>query len=731
MVKFITKFIRNLGLFFIIGFSFFSIFASSFVSEVDHDTILGQLLEYTSFMENRFYDFRMRQNLDPKFKSQEIVLVKIDDYSLQKIGTWPIPRSVHAQMINKLSHFGAKIVLLDVMYPEKAPVCGPSSPDTELAAAFKNFQASGTSRAFLAYTFDSNEPMEEIPAVMYDFLLDSSQSGNIGMELHHVSRHNFPIQELLDSGVGVAHIAMAEDLDGIFRQYQMVANVDTMYFGSLALNGYEAYTNEPTKLIIKKDGQGEIKIHGKSLDINPKGQTKVRFVGGTDNFETISLYDLVSSSNDDQKLKTILKDKMVFVGSTALGAHDLRPTALDPKMPGVYVHMNIAHMLIHQYFFQSVNDSIKYSLIMLVLGVAVLLLLQRFGSAVLDLFATFALIVATYYTDRFYLMPLGYEMKLFYCYFCFIGCYSWNTFLNFSEANKEKKQIRGTFARYVAPSIVDEMLKEPDKLKVGGQKMDITCLFSDVRDFTSISEQLTATELAQSLNRYMGAMTDIVFDTQGTLDKYIGDAIVAFWGAPLPLKNHAQHAVEGAIKMMDLLPAINEEFKLQGRPEFKVGIGLNSGECSVGNMGSSRIFSYTALGDNMNLGSRLESLCKYYGVHINISEYTYERIDHSKITTRPIDRVKVKGKNNPVKIYEVLHTHHPFMLDQMALSSYFEAYELFVAKKFDESKVLLEKILEAHPEDKPSKRIKDLCDNFIQRPDLAGPDHDVTTMTEK
>ncbi len=733
MVKFFTRFVRTLGLFFIISFSFFSVFTNSFINDVDNNTILGKVLEYTSFLENRFYDLRMKASLDPKFKSKEIILVKIDDYSLQNIGTWPIPRTVHAQMIDKLKTFGAKVVLLDVMFPEKAPVCGPSSPDTELATAFKNFQADGNSKAFLSYTFDNGfeEPMSELPPVMYDYILDSKQSSNIGMIPKHISRLNFPIQELLDSGVGVSHIAMVEDLDGIFRQYQLVANVDTLYFGSLGLSAYESYTKKPVQLNIKSDATGEIVINEKTLGINSRGETKVRFVGGTEQFDDISLFDLISAKDNDEKVKALIKDKIVFVGSIATGAHDLRPTALDAKMPGVYVHMNVAHMLLHQHFFQSINDSIKYSVIFLLVGITLLLIIQHFSNATLDLFSTIFFIAITYYADTKYFLPSGYELKLFYCYFCYIGCYSWSTFLNFSEANKEKKQIKGTFARYVAPTIVDEMLKDPDKLKVGGQKMDITCLFSDVRDFTSISEQLTATELAQSLNRYMGAMTDIVFDTQGTLDKYIGDAIVAFWGAPLPLENHAQHAVEGAIKMMELLPSINAEFKSQGRPEFKIGIGLNSGECSLGNMGSDRIFSYTALGDNMNLGARLESLCKHYGVHINISEYTYARLDHTKIKTRPIDKVKVKGKTTPVMIYEVLHGEHPFMKDLAALEQYKNAYELFVAKRFQEANDILAELLVKYNDDKPCRRVQTLCQKYLENPALAETDHDVTTMTEK
>jgi adenylate cyclase len=261
--------------------------------------------------------------------------------------------------------------------------------------------------------------------------------------------------------------------------------------------------------------------------------------------------------------------------------------------------------------------------------------------------------------------------------------------------------------------------------------MDITCLFSDVRDFTKISETLSASELAHSLNTYMGAMTDIVFNTKGTLDKYIGDAIVALWGAPLPIGNHAQHAVEAAIKMMDALPEINEVFKKLGRPQFQVGIGLNSGECSVGNMGSERIFSYTALGDNMNLGSRLESLCKYYGTQILISQMTLERLDLSHIKIRPIDKVVVKGKTQAVGIFEVLHHHHWLMKDEGHLHDYLKAHQFFEEKDFTMALDLLVKIHLINDQDKPIKRLIDLCQKFINDPKLSDENFNVTIMKEK
>lgn len=732
LLKFITKSIRSLGLFCIFFFAVFCIFGSLFMRDIEDSSLLNKFLEYTSSFESRFYDYRMRNQIKPNNVSKEIALVTIDDYSLEKLGVWPIPRTVHAQMIDRLREFGAKVVALDILYPEKAPVCGPASPDDALVTSFKNFQADGN-RVFLAYTTGTSEEdtLKEAPVEMLNDTVVTRSSSDVNMHAYRIGRYTFPIEKFVASEVGLASIAMYEDPDGIFRQSLLVLNIDTIYFGSLGFNAWEAYTDKKHEVKIFNDGTGELDFVDKKLELNNRGEAKIRFLGGMNNFATVPLYDLLHAKDKDPKILRALQNKIVFVGSTALGAHDLRPTPIDSKMPGVLSHMNMANMLINKYFYRPSNESVKYSLILILLGMLIFVFTQKIGSASLDLFVTMTIIGSVYAADYYYFLPEGYELKLFYCFFCFIASYSWNTFLRFSEANKEKKQIKGTFARYVAPTIVDEMLKDPDKLHVGGFKTDITCLFSDVRDFTSISEGLSATELAQSLNMYMGKMTDIVFDTKGTLDKYIGDAIVAFWGAPLEIGNHAQFAVDGAIKMMEMLPSINEEFVKLGRPEFKVGIGLNSGECNVGNMGSDRIFSYTALGDNMNLGARLESLCKRYGVHILISEYTLARIDQERIKVRPIDKVIVKGKTTSVSIFEVLHGWHPLTLKPDIYNFYMTAWNLFQKRSFTEAATIFDQILLELEDDKASLRLRDLCRHYIENPSLAGEDFDITRMTEK
>jgi adenylate cyclase len=730
--KFITSYLRPLGMFLIFIFAALSIIVSIIFKEIDSSTALGTFIDYTLSFENRFYDYRMRKLINPNYKSKEIVLVKIDDFSLQKLGIWPIPRTDYALLLKKLKHFGTKVVAMDILFPEKSPHFNNQNPDEIFIEAIKDFQQEGR-RIFLSYVLavERDEVLKETPLEMLNDAIMTRNHPERDMVPSKIAKFTFPIEEYVSSEVGLGYISIIEDRDGIFRQISVVANIDSIYYGSLGFNSYEAFTGKKETVKVFEDSSGEVEINGKKLEISKRGETKIRYLGSEDQFPDVSLVDVLNAKENDPQFHQLFKNKIVFVGSTALGAHDLRPSPIDNKMPGVYAHMNLTQMLLDQYFYKKGDESVNWSIGFLIAGMVMFMIIQRRGNPFLDATMIIFLLIISYFIDQNYFLPQGYELKLFYCYFCFLTSYSWNTFIRFYEANKEKQQIKGTFSRYVPTTIVEEMLKDPSKLQIGGTKMDITCLFSDVRDFTSISEGLSPGELSHSLNLYMSQMTDIVFDTKGTLDKYIGDAIVAIWGAPLEIGNHAQFAVSAAVKMMERLPQINEEFQKLGRPLFQVGIGLNSGDCAVGNMGSDRIFSYTALGDNMNLGARLEGLCKYYGTQILISEETFRRLDQSLFHVRPIDKVVVKGKTLPVLIYEVLHAYHWMSQDQEILNFYLKGYQLFEEKKFAEAKIIFQQILIGNENDKPSKRILQLCEKFLTHPDQVDDHFDITVMKEK
>jgi adenylate cyclase len=809
-MKFLSRFLHSIGVFAIVATSLSAIFITVFVKELSDENSWKAPFEYILSFENRFYDYRMKTTVKDSPANNTAILVTIDDESLHKINSWPIPRENWALLLDNLNKFGANVVAFDVLYPEPVKSCAETSPDDLFAGAiekFNNTQAYETPEQFkertknasadedteklktviLSYSiqkidddYQNESIMEEPPFDVYTSMISNTISTNCKtFQRSGIEGPTFPIQKFLDSGPDLAYLNMEEDSDGVFRHYSLfkyvpsVENEGPLILPSLGTKAFLASTNlSNLKIKIEDQCFATFKINDKVIKTNSHADTKIRWIGERDKFKTISLYRVLEGKNftyekrteiGDQyitktsedfpnyqlqegeyfnkdgivvtkisiDMNTFFKGKTVFIGSTSTGAHDLRNTAINPTLPGVYSHMNFYNMLEQQFFFKSTDESTFHSLYILSAGMLLLLLAMMLAKPVLDIFTLAFILTASYLLDHYYYIPNGYELSLFYCYFAFGATYSWVTFLNFNKSNAEKKQIKGAFSRYVAPSIVDDMLDNPDKLKVGGEKRDITVMFSDVRDFTSISEVLSPSELSLCLNRYMGEMTDIVFETNGTLDKYIGDAIVAFWGAPTDIGDHVNQSIDAGVRMMEALPAINEEFKEKGFPEFKIGLGLNSGECSVGNMGSDQIFAYTALGDNMNLGARLESLCKYYGAQILVSEYTFDRMDQERWTSRLIDNAVVKGKTEPVGVYEILYSYHAFMIDQDSLVKFKEAFQLFTDAKFQEALNIFEKLAELHPNDKASNRMKDTCEHWVANPPKEGVDHRITTMTTK
>ena len=721
------------GISLIIFFSAFSILLSTSERELNSNVDKSLLFTYASFFEDRFFDLRMKFTIDKNKKDDRIVLAAIDDHSLNKLGRWPWTRTIHAQLIDKLGSFGAKILAFDVFYSEPEVACNAESPDIVLAKSIKNFQATPGRKVILPYSVDVKEGskideenyFKEAPDQLLNFMLDTKQAQGANLQPNLVGKKVYPIKGLAESDVGISHIEAEADSDGVFRHYPLVANIDSIYFPSFGLQAYQFYTGDKPTVEIPSSESAFLKTKSGLAYLNYHGETKIRWLGGLDHFPVVSIFDIMKAHDGDEKMSAIFKDKIIFIASTAFGAHDLRNTPVDSALPGVIFHMNIVHMLLEGKFFVSENESTKYSWFLLAFGSTAIIGTMLFGHAILDFLVVNVIIVGFLLIDTYYFIPHGYNLRLFFCLFSVALCYSWSTFLHFYQSNKEKKKIKGTFSRYLAPSIVNDLLKNPDKVRLGGEKKNITVFFSDVRDFTSISEKLTPEQLTICLNKYMTMMTDTLFEHKGTLDKYIGDAMVAYWGAPVDLENHPYWAIKGAIAMIERLPAINEEFKRDGFPIFKHGIGLNTGDCSVGNMGSNQIFSYTALGDNMNLGARLESLCKFYGVQLNISEYTKNAIPPemaSEFTFRTLDKVRVKGKENALTIYEVLHPGHHLYNDKKTLDLYEESFAMYLNHDFSGAVALLTKLHELYPEDKTFDRMLHICLDFLEIPPPPGWD---------
>jgi adenylate cyclase len=279
-------------------------------------------------------------------------------------------------------------------------------------------------------------------------------------------------------------------------------------------------------------------------------------------------------------------------------------------------------------------------------------------------------------------------------------------FFNYVVADREKRQVRTAFQYYLTKSVMEEMLKHPEKLKLGGDKRELTVLFSDIRGFTTISERLPPEELVRTLNEYLTPMTDLVFKHEGTLDKYMGDAIMAVWGAPLTQEDHALRACAAAVEMLEKLKELCKRWAEQGRPLIDIGIGINSGHMAVGNMGSDMRFDYTVMGDNVNLGSRLEGTNKEYGTRIIISEFTFALVK-GKVVARELGSVRVKGKKKPVGIYELRGIGAPQGQEAQAIELFSQGLLAYRARDWDGAEKALRAVEAAWPGDGPTSHYLD------------------------
>lgn len=718
----LLRIVKYGGILILVLFSAFSIMMAFLERELVPGDPIKELTSYTSFFEDRFYDMRMRVTLNEEEFNNDLVLAAIDDYSLNSIGVWPLPRTVWTDFLKKMEVYGAKVIAFDVFFSEQAPVCDGLSPDQDFSDAIASFQSQPDRKVILPYSLSNaiDPGFQEMPDMMYDFIADTREAPGVSLfPTYKIGRRVFPIEKLLEAQPGLAIIETSSDPDGIFRHYKIISKIEDFYLPSYGLMSYEYFTGDRATLELTNSNNPQLKIESGTLNLNIRGESKIRWFGDYHQYPIVPLFDIINAADDDAEMIKTFKDKLVFVGSTAFGAHDFRHTPIDPMMAGVFFHMNLVEMLLKGRFFKPLNDSTLYSWIILLVATTMMVLVMMMGNAVLDLITLITLVSGMVLYDTYVLLPAGYEIKLFFCIFSVAGSYSWETFLNFYLTTKEKNKIRGTFSSFVAPAVVDQMLANPDMVKVGGEKKNITVFFSDVRDFTSISEKLTPEGLAHLLNQYMGVMTDLIFANKGTLDKYIGDAIVAFWGAPLDVEDHAYHGVTTAIAMVEALPPLNEKLKAQGYPELEHGMGLNTGDCSVGNMGSDKIFSYTALGDNMNLGARAEALCKYYGVQINITEFTLEAIKpelRQNLRYRILDKVRVKGKEQAISLYEVFHPSHPLYERVDLVEKYHKAFECYQSQKFEQALGLLKELLNEMPDDPSFNRVLEKCQDFIDVP---------------
>jgi adenylate cyclase len=633
-------------------------------------------------LEAMVYDTRLRLTM-PNTVDPRIVILDIDEKSLLERerggeGRWPWPRDRLALLLDKLfDKYGIAAIGFDVVFAERDESSGirvlERLGQRELREVPQFQSALERVRPQLEYDDIFARKMKGRTVVMgYVFLADEEASqkgmlpppvlpkGTFGSRKVGITSWNgytANLERLQSEAFSAGHFNPLPDHDGIFRRVPILVEFKGAYFEPLSLAMVRAvHGNPPVTPVVTEDGKSTgysglewIRSGPFAIPVDDQAAALVPYRGAKGSFRYYSLVDVLNEKVPVEALR----GKIALVGTTAPGLLDLRATPVDPVYPGVEIHANLIAGILDGNIKQRPPYVVGAEFVLLFLAGTVLTLLlpllSPFRSVLASALALVAVIAANMTVFHYgnLVLPLASVLMLILLLFTFNMAYGF-----FVEA-RGSRLIAGLFGQYVPPELVEEMARNPERFNMAPRAEELTVLFSDVRGFTTISESLNPDELSQYINDYLTTMSLVIREGhRGTLDKYIGDAIMAFWGAPLADRDHAQHAVLAALDMMKQVKVLNEKFHARGWPPFAIGIGVNTGIMRVGDMGSQIRKAYTVMGDAVNLGSRLEGITKQYGAAILIGHETKVRI--RGIVLREIDLVQVKGKDEPIAIYEPL-----------------------------------------------------------------------------
>lgn len=629
---------------------------------------LYQRLELSVYNQRMQLHLPETDNPDPR-----VVIVDIDEASLRKIGQWPWSRYRIAELIDRLNEAGAVVIAFDVLFaePERNPVDeivgrlqGSEGEHGALMNQLRRLEPAlgadrelagklATSDVVLGYVFSdsSSASSGQLPPS----LPLTNPQVMTGLVLPTKKGYTAPLAELQQAASTGGFFSIRPDPDGVVRRAPLLARYGGKLYGSLALETVRRYmflqqATLKTGTINGEDYLEFIKLDkARTIPTDGQGRILVPFRGHKGSFPYVSAQAVLSGQADPD----VFAGRIVLVGTTAAGLFDLRATPLDSVYPGVEVHANLIAAMLDEKYLTVPSWADGANLVFeLIVGVLLVLLLPRISLLWLMLLTTSMAAAVTATTSWFWVyqgLVLDLAGPLLLIAAITVGNLSWGYFYE----SLTRHRLKDMFGQYVPPELVDEMSERPDEFDVAGKARELSVLFSDIRGFTSISESLSADELKRFLNRFFTPMTRLIFNHHGTIDKYVGDMVMAFWGAPIPVDNHAVHAIDAALAMQQEAQKLKSEFVKAGWPEVNIGIGINSGMMSVGDMGSEYRRSYTVLGDAVNLGSRLEGTTKYYGVGIVVGEHTRE-LAGERFVYRELDRVRVKGKEEAIHVYQPL-----------------------------------------------------------------------------
>jgi len=532
------------------------------------------------------------------------------------------------------------------------------------------------------------------------------------------------ISRLARAAAGGGFFSLFTDDDGVIRRIPLIVNYRDSFFPPLSLEALKLYLGQQVSFSVGEYGVEQAEIGAISIPVDTEGKLLINYYGPQNTFPVYSAADILNH----RVAPDSLKGKIALVGATATGIYDLRNTPFQKNYPGVEVNATVLDNILHQRFLAQPVWIALFDLAAVgIFGLFGYLFATRLSVILSVAFLTSLALV--FLSGNYFLFRQGIQSSLIYPLLNLVLVYAGDSLYKLFTEGMEKRFIRGAFSHYLSPEVIEQLVENPDLLKLGGERKVLTAFFSDIAGFSSISEKLSPDDLVELLNRYLTEMTDIIMKYRGTVDKFEGDAIIAFYGAPVPFEDHAVKACLASLEMQDRLRSLRSQWKQEGRPELFVRMGLNTGPMVVGNMGSESRMDYTMMGDSVNLASRLEGANKQYGTHLMISETTYQSVREA-VEARKLDVIQVVGKAEPVTVYELLARKgemDPTMKRKVAL--FHEGFSHYGEQQWDVAIRCFESVLSIG-DDAPSHTYIQRCKIFKSHPPEDGWDG-VFRLTEK
>lgn len=713
--------------------------------------VLGQMLGWWSStalqrLEWLSYDLRVQATLSGA-KDPSLVIIDIDENSLKEVGQWPWSRERVAELVTALfereqiSLLGMDTVFAeaegDVLaqrwqrhqtrHPQLANIPPPPSGDEVFADTLKRYPV------VMGYYFQARKaagdpdssgglpspvPMTNPPAQLQQIAWPQPEryTGNLNL-----------LQQAAAGG-GFFDNPMVDD-DGVFRRVPLLQRWREGWYPSLPLAMFHQLLGQPaiTAEIVQGGGQAQLEaldVGGFRIPVDGHGAVLVPYFGQRGHFDYIPAADVLAGRVKAGRLN----GAVAILGSSAPGLLDLRATPVQSVYPGPEINLSVLAGLLQQNF-RSAPPWVFGAEFMALLSLGLVMTWLYPKLSALPLFSGSLVLLAAWVGGNLWAWQQGWLLPVASGLVLLVGLMLLHLLFNLWRESREKSWVTQCFGQYVPPELVEDMMDKPEALGLEGEERELTVLFSDVRGFTSFSEKIPPAQLTTVMNRLLSPLTRAIHDHRGTIDKYMGDAIMAFWGAPLRDTDHARHALEGAFAMQKALHDINREFTAEGLPALAMGIGLNSGPMNVGNMGSNFRMAYTVLGDNVNLGSRIEGMTKPYGVSILVSETTAALVPDWSY--RQVDKVRVKGRSQPVWILEPLGPSNSLTAtQQQQLQQHQAALQAYHQGQFAEAQHIFAALYEQDSHNKLAAIYLERAQHYLSTPPAADWDG-VWTHTEK